>query len=66
MLALMNFLKLYCAFSWLNVGNSNWISNMEEEEEVEKSLLISRQKGVAKLLLECCYNITAAASVAEC
>jgi hypothetical protein len=35
---------------------------MEEEGEVEKSLLISRQKGVVKMLLECCYNISAAAS----
>jgi hypothetical protein len=36
MLALMNFLKLCCAILEFNFGNSNWILNMEEEEEVEE------------------------------
>jgi hypothetical protein len=31
----MNFLKLCCAFLGLNVGNSKWILNMEEEKEEE-------------------------------
>lgn len=35
MFALMNFLKLCCAFLGLNVGNSKWILNMEEEKEEE-------------------------------